>query len=164
MIRVCKEESFHQRQGFELLMTMMSGTDAQRAMVQDAVDRWWWQALMMFGPPDADSPNTEQSMAWGIKRHTNDELRQRFVDMSVPQAEALGVTLPDPELRWNEERGAHDFGTPDWDEFMDVVKGHGPCNAERIVNRKRAHDNGAWVREAATAFAAKARQSEGQPR
>jgi ring-1,2-phenylacetyl-CoA epoxidase subunit PaaA len=164
MIRVCKEESFHQRQGYELLATMMTGTEAQRAMVQDAVDRWWWPALMMFGPPDADSPNTEQSMAWGIKRHTNDELRQRFVDMTVPQAEALGVTLPDPQLRWNDERGAHDFGAPDWDEFMNVVKGHGPCNAERIANRKRAHDNGAWVREAATAFAAKARAEGGQPR
>jgi ring-1,2-phenylacetyl-CoA epoxidase subunit PaaA len=164
MIRVCKEESFHQRQGYELLATMMTGTEAQRAMVQDAVDRWWWPALMMFGPPDADSPNTEQSMAWGIKRHTNDELRQRFVDMTVPQAAALGVTLPDPRLRWNAERGAHDFGAPDWDEFMNVVKGHGPCNAERIANRKRAHDNGAWVREAATAFAAKPRAEEGQPR
>ncbi|GAB3230912.1 1,2-phenylacetyl-CoA epoxidase subunit PaaA [Mycolicibacterium hippocampi] len=162
MIRVCKEESFHQRQGYELLTTMMSGTDAQRAMVQDSVDRWWWPALMMFGPPDADSPNTEQSMAWGIKRHTNDELRQRFVDMSVPQAAVLGVTFPDPELRWNEERGAYDFGTPDWDEFMDVVRGHGPCNDERIAIRKRAHDSGAWVREAAMAYAAKAHPTEGQ--
>jgi ring-1,2-phenylacetyl-CoA epoxidase subunit PaaA len=160
MIRVCKEESFHQRQGYELLATMMTGTQAQRAMVQDAVDRWWWPALMMFGPPDADSPNTEQSMAWGVKRHTNDELRQRFVDMTVPQAEALGVTLPDPQLRWNDERGAHDFGAPDWDEFMNVVKGHGPCNVERIANRKRAHDNGAWVRDAATVFAAKMRIAE----
>jgi len=160
MIRVCKEESFHQRQGYELLATMMTGTQGQRAMVQDAVDRWWWPALMMFGPPDADSPNTEQSMAWGVKRHTNDELRQRFVDMSVPQAEALGVTLPDAQLRWNDERGAHDFGAPDWDEFMNVVKGHGPCNAERIANRKRAHDNGAWVRDAATVFAAKMRIAE----
>jgi ring-1,2-phenylacetyl-CoA epoxidase subunit PaaA len=160
MIRVCKEESFHQRQGYELLATMMSGTEAQRAMVQDAVNRWWWPSLMMFGPPDTDSPNTEQSMAWGIKRHTNDELRQRFVDMTVPQAEALGVTLPDPELRWNEERAARDFGIPDWDEFTDVVKGNGPCNAERIANRKRAQDTGAWVREAATAFAAKTRASE----
>jgi ring-1,2-phenylacetyl-CoA epoxidase subunit PaaA len=164
MIRICKEESFHQRQGFELLATMMSGTDAQRAMVQDAVDRWWWPSLMMFGPPDDNSPNTEQSMAWGIKRHTNDELRQRFVDMTVPQAEALGVKLPDPQLRWNEQRGAHDFGTPNWDEFMDVVKGHGPCNAERIANRKRAHDNGAWVREAASVFASKVRASESHAR
>lgn len=160
MIRICKEESFHQRQGFELLATMMRGTDAQRAMVQDAVDRWWWPSLMMFGPPDDNSPNTEQSMAWGIKRHTNDELRQRFVDMTVPQAEALGVSLPDPQLRWNADRGAHDFGTPDWDEFANVLKGHGPCNAERITTRKRAHDDGAWVRAAASAFAAKAHRSE----
>lgn len=164
MIRVCKEESFHQRQGYELLATMRSGTDAQRAMVQDAVDRWWWPTLMMFGPPDAGSPHTEQSMAWGIKRHTNDDLRRRFVDMTVPQADVLGVTLPDPQLRWNAERCAYDFGTPDWAEFADVVNGHGPCNAERVANRKRAHDNGAWVRAAATAFAAKAHSSEGQPR
>ncbi len=129
MIRVCKEESFHQRQGYELLTTMMRGTDEQRAMVQESVNRFWWPALMMFGPPDADSPNTAQSMAWGIKRNTNDELRQKFVDMSVPQAEALGVTLPDPELVWNEERGHHDFGQPDWEEFMQGVKGNGPCNA-----------------------------------
>jgi len=156
MIRICKEESFHQRQGFELLATMMRGTDAQRAMVQESVDRMWWPALMMFGPPDADSPNTEQSMAWGIKRNTNDELRQRFVDMSVPQAAALGVTLPDPELAWNEQRQAHDFGAPDWAEFDAVVRGNGPCNAQRIEHRRRAHDDGAWVREAATAFARRA--------
>ncbi|MEO8889768.1 MAG: 1,2-phenylacetyl-CoA epoxidase subunit PaaA [Jatrophihabitantaceae bacterium] len=155
MVRVCKEESFHQRQGYELLMTMMNGSDAQRAMVQDATDRWWWPALMMFGPPDADSPNTEQSMRWRIKRHTNDELRQRFVDMSVPQADALGVTLPDPDLHWNEERGAHDFGSPDWEEFKQVVSGNGPCNAERIAHRRAAQENGAWVREAALAHAAK---------
>ena len=155
MIRVCKEESFHQRQGFELLMTMMRGTEAQQEMVQESVDRWWWPALMMFGPPDADSPNTEQSMAWGIKRHSNDELRQRFVDMSVPQAEVLGVTFPDPELRWNAERQRYDFGSPDWDEFMRVIKGYGPCNAERVAARRDAHENGAWVREAATAFAAR---------
>lgn len=155
MIRVCKEESFHQRQGFELLMTMMRGTEEQRAMVQDSVNRWWWPSLMMFGPPDDDSPNTAQSMAWGIKRHTNDELRQRFVDMSVPQAEILGVTFPDPDLRWNVERESHDFGTPDWSELTAVIKGDGPCNAERIANRRKAHDDGAWVREAATAFARK---------
>ncbi len=160
MIRVCKEESFHQRQGYELLVTMMSGTHAQRTMVQAAVDRWWWPSLMMFGPPDADSPNTKQSMAWGVKRNTNDELRQRFVDMTVPQAEALGVTLPDPQLRWNDERGAHDFGVPDWDEFVRVVNGGGPCNVERVANRKRAHEDGAWVREAASAFAAAAGASE----
>lgn len=155
MIRVCKEESFHQRQGFELLMTMMRGTEEQRAMVQDSVNRWWWPSLMMFGPPDDDSPNTAQSMAWGIKRHTNDELRQRFVDMSVPQAEVLGVTFPDADLCWNVERESHDFGTPDWSELMAVIKGDGPCNAERIANRRKAHDDGAWVREAATAFARK---------
>ncbi|WP_163509694.1 1,2-phenylacetyl-CoA epoxidase subunit PaaA [Fodinicola acaciae] len=155
MIRICKEESFHQRQGFELLMTMMRGTDAQRKMVQDATNRWWWPSLMMFGPPDADSTNTAQSMAWKIKRHTNDELRQRFVDMSVPQAEALGVTLPDPELRWNADRNHYDFGDIDWVEFKQVVSGNGPCNAERIAHRKSAHDNGEWVREAAAAYAAK---------
>jgi ring-1,2-phenylacetyl-CoA epoxidase subunit PaaA len=155
MIRVCKEESFHQRQGYELLTTMMSGTPAQREMVQDAVDRWWWPALMMFGPPDSESANTERSMAWRIKRNTNDELRQKFVDMSVPQAERLGVTLPDPELRWNPERGHHDFGAPDWDEFWRVVRGDGPCNAQRIAHRRAAHEDGAWVREAATAHAAK---------
>ncbi|MCZ4564705.1 1,2-phenylacetyl-CoA epoxidase subunit PaaA [Rhodococcus erythropolis] len=157
MIRVCKEESFHQRQGFELLATMMRGTEAQRAMVQEAVDRWWWPALMMFGPPDDESPNTEQSMKWRIKRHTNDELRQRFVDMSIPQAEVLGVTFPDPDLRWNPGRGAHDFGEPDWSEFMDVVRGNGAASVERITNRKAAHDNGAWVRDAAHAFAQRER-------
>ncbi|WP_166135809.1 1,2-phenylacetyl-CoA epoxidase subunit PaaA [Nocardioides ochotonae] len=153
MVRICKEESFHQRQGFELLLAMSRGTEEQRAMVQESVDRFWWPALMMFGPPDTDSPNTAQSMAWGIKRNTNDELRQKFVDMTVPQAEVLGVTLPDPELRWNPERGAHDFGTPDWEELRRVVSGDGPCNAERLAHRRRAHEEGAWVREAATAFA-----------
>ncbi|MEJ2865078.1 1,2-phenylacetyl-CoA epoxidase subunit PaaA [Actinomycetospora flava] len=155
MVRICKEEPFHQRQGYELLMTLMAGTQAQRAMVQDAVDRWWWPSLMMFGPADGDSPNTQQSMAWRIKRHTNDELRQRYVDMTVPQAEALGVTLPDPALRWNAERGAHDFGDIDWDEFMQVVKGAGPCNAQRLQNRRAAHEGGQWVRDAAAAYAAK---------
>ncbi|MFD2794900.1 1,2-phenylacetyl-CoA epoxidase subunit PaaA [Promicromonospora vindobonensis] len=153
MIRICKEESFHQRQGYELLMTMMRGTDEQRAMVQESVDRFWWPSLMMFGPPDDASPNTAQSMAWGVKTHTNDELRQRFVDMTVPQADALGVTLPDPDLVWNAERGAHDFGQPDWDELWAVVKGNGPCNAQRVAHRKRAWDEGAWVRAAALAFA-----------
>ncbi|PZG54012.1 1,2-phenylacetyl-CoA epoxidase subunit A [Spongiactinospora gelatinilytica] len=155
MIRICKEESFHQRQGYELLMTMMRGTPAQREMVQDAVDRWWWPSLMMFGPPDAESPNTARSMAWKIKRHSNDELRQRFVDMSVPQADALGIRLPDPELRWNEERGHYDFGEVDWEEFRRVIAGDGPCNAERIAVRRAAHEEGAWVREAASAHAAK---------
>ncbi|MFJ9105995.1 1,2-phenylacetyl-CoA epoxidase subunit PaaA [Streptomyces sp. LUP47B] len=153
MVRVCKEESFHQRQGYELLLTMMRGTDEQRDMVQDAVNRWWWPSLMMFGPPDDDSPNSLRSMAWKIKRHSNDELRRRFVDMTVPQSRKLGVTLPDPELRWNEERGHHDFGTPDWDELKRVISGEGPCNAERIARRRAAHEEGAWVREAAAAHA-----------
>jgi ring-1,2-phenylacetyl-CoA epoxidase subunit PaaA len=157
MIRICKEESFHQRQGYELLMTMMRGTEAQREMVQDATNRFWWPSLMMFGPPDDASPNTEQSMRWGIKRHTNDELRQRFVDMAVPQAGKLGVTLPDPGLKWNEASGHYDFGAVDWAEFKAVVAGNGPCNAERVARRKAAHDDGAWVREAALAHAAKAR-------
>jgi ring-1,2-phenylacetyl-CoA epoxidase subunit PaaA len=160
MIRICKEESFHQRQGYELLMTMMRGTPEQREMVQDATNRWWWPSLMMFGPPDADSPNTARSMAWKIKRHTNDELRQRFVDMSVPQAEALGVTLPDPELRWNPERGHHDFGSPDWDELKRVISGDGPMNAQRIARRRQADADGAWVRAAAAAHAAKQRTAE----
>jgi ring-1,2-phenylacetyl-CoA epoxidase subunit PaaA len=155
MIRICKEESFHQRQGFELLMTMMRGTDGQRAMVRDAVDRWWWPSLMMFGPPDDESPNTERSMAWKVRRHTNDELRQRFVDMSVPQAAALGVTLPDPALVWNADRGHHDFGVIDWDEFKNVLHGNGPCNTQRVARRRAAHEDGAWVREAASAHAAK---------
>ncbi|MDQ3402200.1 MAG: 1,2-phenylacetyl-CoA epoxidase subunit A [Actinomycetota bacterium] len=160
MIRVCKEESFHQRQGYELLLTMMSGTQAQKDMVQEAVNRWWWPSLMMFGPPDAESSNTEQSMVWRIKRHTNDELRQRFVDMSVPQAEKLGVTFPDPKLAWNPERGHHDFGDIDWDEFWQVVKGNGPCNAERVEHRRKSHEDGAWVREAAAAYAAKKQEKE----
>jgi ring-1,2-phenylacetyl-CoA epoxidase subunit PaaA len=155
MVRICKEESFHQRQGYELLMTMMRGSAGQRAMVQDATNRFWWPSLMMFGPPDDQSPNTAQSMAWGVKRHTNDELRQRFVDMTVPQAAKLGVTLPDPDLNWNSERGHYDFGPVDWAEFTAVIKGHGPCNAQRVAHRKSAHDEGAWVREAATAHAAK---------
>ena len=155
MIRICKEESFHQRQGYELLLTMMGGTQAQRDMVQDAVNRFWWPSLMMFGPPDADSPNTAQSMRWGVKRHTNDELRQRFVDMTVPQAEKLGVTLPDPALVWNTDRAHYDFGPVDWTEFKAVVAGNGPCNAERVARRRSAHEDGAWVREAALAHAAK---------
>ena len=160
MIRICKEESFHQRQGYELLLTMMRGTPAQRDMVQDAVNRWWWPSLMMFGPPDADSPNTARSMAWKIKRHTNDELRQRFVDMTVPQAQALGVSLPDRELRWNAERGHYDFGAVDWAEFKRVISGDGPMNAERIAHRKQADDEGAWVRAAAAAHAAKRMRKE----
>jgi ring-1,2-phenylacetyl-CoA epoxidase subunit PaaA len=155
MIRVCKEESFHQRQGYELLLTMMRGTAAQQEMVQDATNRFWWPSLMMFGPPDDRSPNTAQSMAWGVKRHTNDELRQRFVDMTVPQAEKLGITLPDPGLVWNSDRGHYDFGEVDWTEFDAVLKGNGPCNAQRIAARRAAHEDGTWVREAASAHAAK---------
>ena len=155
MVRICKEESFHQRQGYELLLVMMRGTEAQKDMVQESVNRFWWPSLMMFGPPDAESPNTERSMAWGIKRHTNDDLRQRFVDMTVPQAERLGVTLPDDKLRWNRERGHYDFGEVDWAEFKAVVGGDGPCNAERIARRRAAHADGAWIREAAMAYASK---------
>ncbi|MFJ2771482.1 1,2-phenylacetyl-CoA epoxidase subunit PaaA [Streptomyces sp. NPDC087300] len=155
MVRVCKEESFHQRQGYESLLALSRGTQAQHEMAQDAVNRWWWPSLMMFGPPDDESSHSEQSMTWKIKRHSNDELRQRFVDICVPQAESLGLTLPDPDLVWNESRGHHDFGTIDWTEFWDVLKGNGPCNEQRITQRKRAHDEGAWVRDAAAAHAAK---------
>jgi ring-1,2-phenylacetyl-CoA epoxidase subunit PaaA len=155
MIRICKEESFHQRQGFDALYTMMQGTDAQRAMVQDAINRWWWPVLMMFGPHDRDSQHSEQSMKWGIKRISNDDLRQKFVDAIVDQARVLGVSLPDPDLRWNAERGHHDFGAIDWDEFWNVVNGHGPCNRERMAARIAAHEEGAWVREAALAYSAK---------
>ena len=156
MIRVCREESFHQRQGYESLLVMMEqGTAAQRAMVQDAVNRWWWPSLMMFGPPDTDSPNSEQSLRWGIKRFTNDELRQKFVDACVDQAKVLGVTLPDPDLKWNEARGQHDFGAINWAEFWRVVNGDGPCNRERLGARVKAWDDGAWVRDAALAHARK---------
>ncbi|MEU4730269.1 1,2-phenylacetyl-CoA epoxidase subunit PaaA [Streptomyces sp. NPDC023588] len=155
MVRICKEESFHQRQGFELLMALSKGTEAQHAMAQDAVDRWWWPSLMMFGPPDDESAHSAQSMAWRIKRHSNDELRQRFVDIAVPQAESLGLTLPDPDLKWNEERGHHDFGAIDWSEFWNVLKGNGPCNDQRISQRRKAHEDGAWVRDAAAAYADK---------
>ena len=155
MIRVCREESFHQRQGFDLLYTMMQGTEAQRAMVQDAVNRWWWPVLMMFGPHDKDSQHSEQSAKWGIKRLTNDDLRQKFVDAIVEQARVLGVSLPDPELRWNAERGHHDFGAIDWQEFWNVVNGHGPLNKERLAARVQAWEDGTWVREAALAHARK---------
>ncbi|MGC4764635.1 1,2-phenylacetyl-CoA epoxidase subunit PaaA [Micromonospora sp. DT46] len=155
MIRVCKEESFHQRQGYEILHTLAHGTPAQKAMAQDALDRWWYPSLAMFGPPDTDSTHSAQSMAWKIKRFSNDELRQRFVDMCVQQAEILGLTIPDPDLRWNESRQSYDFTQPDYDELMRVIKGNGPCNRERMEHRRRAHDDGAWVREAATAYAAK---------
>jgi len=166
MVRVCKEESFHQRQGFDALLVMMrDGTDAQRAMVQDAVNRWWWPSLMMFGPPDDQSPNTAQSMRWGIKRISNDGLRQKFVDATVQQAQVLGVSLPDPDLRWNAERGHHDFGAIDWAEFWRVVGGDGPCNRERLQARVDAWEQGAWVRDAALAHARKkaARQAAATP-
>ncbi|MGL1832117.1 1,2-phenylacetyl-CoA epoxidase subunit PaaA [Rhodocyclaceae bacterium SMB388] len=154
MIRVCKEESFHQRQGYDALLQLMKGTPEQREMVQDAVNRWWWPSIMMFGPHDRDSIHVE-SARWGIKRISNDDLRQKFVDATVKQAEVLGVTLPDPDLKWNAERGHYDFGAIDWDEFWNVVKGHGQCNVDRITARGKAWDNGAWVREAALAYAAK---------
>ena len=155
MVRVCKEESFHQRQGYEALLVMMKGTDEQKAMVQDAVNRWWWKCLAMFGPPDTDSPNSALGMRWGIKRISNDDLRQKFVDATVPQAKILGVTLPDPDLKWNEQRGHHDYGAIDWNEFWNTVNGNGPCNKERLATRVQAHENGAWVREAALAHARK---------
>ncbi|MDP9798856.1 ring-1,2-phenylacetyl-CoA epoxidase subunit PaaA [Catenuloplanes nepalensis] len=155
MVRICKEESFHQRQGYELLHTLAHGTAGQHAMAQDALDRWWFPSLAMFGPPDADSTHSARSIQWKIKRFSNDELRQRFVDMCVPQAEVLGLRIPDDGLRWNEARGAHDFTPPDFAELTRVISGDGPCNAERMAHRRAAHDDGAWVREAATAFARK---------
>ena len=156
MIRICREESFHQRQGFDSLLTMMTnGTPAQREMVQDAVNRWWWPCLMMFGPPDDQSPNSAQGMRWGIKRVSNDELRQKFVDAAIEQAKVLGVTFPDPDLRWNETRQHWDFGAIDWAEFWRVVNGDGPCNQERLATRVKAWDDGAWVRDAALAHAHK---------
>jgi ring-1,2-phenylacetyl-CoA epoxidase subunit PaaA len=155
MVRVCKEESFHQRQGFEILHTLSHGTPEQKAMAQDAVNRYWWPSLMMFGPPDDDSPNSAQSMAWGIKRFSNDALRQRFVDMTVPQSEVLGLSLPDPDLRWNDERGHYDYGAIDFTELFEVIKGRGPCNTDRMAHKLQAHEDGRWVREAAEAYAAK---------
>ncbi|MFY8127784.1 MAG: 1,2-phenylacetyl-CoA epoxidase subunit PaaA [Chitinophagaceae bacterium] len=155
MVRICKEESFHQRQGYEILLTLSQGTDAQKAMCQDAINRWWWPSLMMFGPKDAESSNSEQSTTWKIKRKSNDELRQQFVDMCVMQVKVLGMTLPDPDLKWNEERKHYDFGEINWDEFWEVVKGNGPCNKERLAAKQKAWDEGAWVREAAMAYANK---------
>lgn len=157
MIRICKEESFHQRQGYEIMIALCEGTDAQKQMAQDSLDRWWWPSISMFGPPDDQSTHTEQSMRWGIKLETNDQLRQKFVDMTVPQAEYLGLEIPDPDLRWNEERGHYDFGAIDWDDFWEVIKGNGPCNRERTAHKVKAWDDGAWVREAAMAHAAKQR-------
>lgn len=155
MVRVCKEESFHQRQGFEIVTTLAQGTAEQKAMAQDALNRWWWPALMMFGPSDAESKHTEQSMRWKIKRHTNDELRQMFVNATVPQAELIGLKVPDDNLTYNEEKGGYDFSDIDWDEFWQVVNGHGSCNKERIEARKKAKEEGIWVREAALAYAEK---------
>jgi ring-1,2-phenylacetyl-CoA epoxidase subunit PaaA len=155
MVRICKEESFHQRQGYEILLTLCKGTTEQKAMAQDSLNRWWWPSLMMFGPRDAESPNTEQSVKWKLKRKTNDELRQAFVDQTVPQANILGLTIPDPNLKWNEERKHYDFGDLDWDEFWQVVKGHGPCNKQRIDARVKAYKEGEWVRDAAMAYAEK---------
>lgn len=155
MVRICKEESFHQRQGYEILMTLAKGTPAQKKMAQDALNRWWWPSLMMFGPTDDNSPNSAQSMKWKIKRKSNDELRQEFIDKTVPQAEYLGLTVPDKDLKWNEERGHYDFGTIDWDEFYQVISGNGKCNKQRMKARQDAHAEGAWVREAANAYAEK---------
>jgi ring-1,2-phenylacetyl-CoA epoxidase subunit PaaA len=157
MVRICREESFHQRQGFEIMMTLARGTSAQRAMAQDALNRWWWPSVMMFGPSDVESPHTAQSMRWKIKRFTNDDLRQHFIDVTAPQAEFLKLTVPDADLRWDEAAQHYRFGAIDWNEFHRVVKGHGPCNRERLEARRRAHQEGAWVREAASAYAAKER-------
>jgi ring-1,2-phenylacetyl-CoA epoxidase subunit PaaA len=157
MVRVCKEESFHQRQGYEIMIAMANGTPQQKRMAQDALNRWWWPSLMMFGPPDADSPNTAQSMRWRIKRETNDELRQKFVDITVPQADFLGLKVPDAALEWNEENGGYDFGEIDWEEFYSVVRGEGPVAKERMEARRKAWEDGAWVRDAAAAHEEKRR-------
>lgn len=159
MVRVCKEESFHQRQGFDLLLTLSKGSEAQRNMAQDAINRWYWPAVMMFGPSDDNSPNSAQSMKWKIKRISNDELRQRFVDMIAEQVKVLGLTVPDPDLKWNEDRGHYDFGAINWDEFWNVVNGNGPCNKQRLDTRRQAWEAGEWVREAAAAYARKKGQA-----
>jgi ring-1,2-phenylacetyl-CoA epoxidase subunit PaaA len=155
MVRICKEESFHQRQGFEILLTLSKGTPAQRQMCQDAINRWWWPSVMMFGPSDESSPHTAQSMQWKIKRFTNDELRQKFVDVCAEQVRILGMTIPDKDLKWNTEKGHYDFGDINWEEFWNVISGNGPCNKERLAARVTAHEEGRWVREAAMAFAEK---------
>src|SRR5919112_145370 len=160
MVRVCKEESFHQRQGYEISMAMMAGTPDQQRMMQDALNRWWWPSLMMFGPPDENSPNTAQSMRWRIKRETNDELRQKFVDITVPQADFLGLKVPDADLKWNEAKGGYDFGAIDWEEFYAVVRGEGPVAKERMEARRRAWEDGAWVRDAAVAHQEKRRERQ----
>jgi len=162
MVRICKEESFHPRQGFEILLTLANGSPEQRTMAQESINRWYWPAVMMFGPSDADSTHSEQSMRWKIKRFSNDELRQRFVDMIAEQVKVLGLTLPDPDLKWNEARGHYDFGPIDWEEFWNVVKGNGPCNKQRLDARRKAYDDGAWVREAALAYAEKKRRREAE--
>ena len=159
MVRICKEENFHKRQGYEICATLAKGTPAQRAMVQESVNRWWWPSLMMFGPSDKDSPNSAELLRWGVKRKGNDELRQRFVDLTVPQAQAINVTLPDPALRYNEATDHWDFGPIDWDEFHRILAGNGPCNHERMAARRKAHADGAWVREAAAEYAAKRRRA-----
>lgn len=155
MVKICKEESFHQRQGYEIMMSLAKGTKAQKEMAQASLNRWWWPALMMFGPADDKSPNSAQSMKWKIKRKSNDELRQEFIDKTVKQADYLGLTIPDPDLRWNEATGHYDFGPIDWEEFFNVIKGNGKCNKQRLLDRNKAHDNGEWVREAANAYAEK---------
>ncbi|MFM9052778.1 MAG: 1,2-phenylacetyl-CoA epoxidase subunit PaaA [Bacteroidota bacterium] len=155
MVRICKEENFHHKQGYEILATLMKGTAEQRAMAQDAVNRWWWPSLMMFGPSDKDSPNSAELLRWKIKRYSNDELRQRFIDRTIPQAQNIGITVPDPDLRWNEERQHYDFGAINWEEFYQVINGNGICNRERLKARQKAHDDGQWVREAANAYAMK---------
>ncbi|MBT8271827.1 MAG: 1,2-phenylacetyl-CoA epoxidase subunit A [Bacteroidia bacterium] len=160
MVRICKEESFHQRQGYEIMLTLARGSNEQKAMAQDALNRWWWPSLMMFGPRDEDSPNTAQSMKWKLKRKSNDELRQQFIDQTVPQADLIDLKIPDPDLKWNEERGHYDFGPIDWEEFWQVVKGHGPCNKERLAARKNAWANGEWVRDAALAYSEKQKSKE----
>ena len=161
MVRICKEESFHQRQGYEIMIALAkNGNEAQKKMAQEAFNRWWWPSLMMFGPSDAASAHSGQNMAWKIKRHSNDELRQKFVDMTVPQAEYLGLTIPDKDLKWNESTGHYDFGEIDWTEFNEVVKGNGPCNKQRLQTRNKAHDEGAWVREAAMAYARKQQERQ----
>jgi len=160
MTRVCKEESFHQRQGYSIMMELMKGTAEQKAMAQDALNRWWWPSLMMFGPSDKDSKHSSQNMKWNIKRFSNDELRQRMVDMTVPQAECIGLKMPDSDLKWNEEEGRYDFGEINWKEFYDVIDGKGICNKERLATRNKAHDEGAWVRDAAVAYAEKRKEKK----
>lgn len=155
MVRICKEESFHQRQGYEIMMTLANGTEIQKKMAQDALNRWWWPSIMMFGPNDSESTHSAQSFKWKIKRFSNDELRQRFIDMTIPQATLIGLNVPDQDLKWNEERQSYDYGKIDWEEFWNVVKGNGPCNKQRLHDRVNAHEKGEWVRDAAIAYADK---------